>query len=97
MRNAEVLLTRSEFELLVLLASSPGVVLSREDLFKTVWGTHWVGDGHAVEVQISRLRQKLGDNGDGPRLITTVRSAAIASTAKFSTTSSHSSTTHTSV
>ena len=75
MRNAEVLLTRSEFELLVLLASSPGVVLSREDFFKTVWGTHWVGDGHAVEVQISRLRQKLGDNGDGPRLITTVRSA----------------------
>lgn len=75
MHNAEVPLTRSEFELLLLLASNPGIVLTREELFKQVWGVHWLGDGHAVEVQISRLRQKLGDNGDDSRLISTVRSA----------------------
>lgn len=72
--EAEVPLTRSEFELLLLLASNPGVVLSREVLFKELWGTHWVGDGHAVEVQISRLRQKIGDNGRKPPTIATVRS-----------------------
>lgn len=73
--SGEIPLTRSEFELLLLLASNPGIVLTREELFKQVWGVHWLGDGHAVEVQISRLRQKLGDKNDESRLISTVRSA----------------------
>lgn len=71
--HREVQLTRSEFDLLVLLASNPGVVLSREELFKSLWDAHWVGDGHAIEVQVSRLRQKLGDH-DKP-FISTIRSA----------------------
>lgn len=69
----EVQLTRSEFDLLVLLAKNHGVVLSPAELFEALWGTPWVGDGHAIEVQISRLRAKLGESSRQQRFIRTVR------------------------
>lgn len=75
LHDVEIQLTRSEFDLLLLLASNPACVLSREELFTSVWDTHWLGDGHAVEVQISRLRQKLNDTRRERPFIATVRSA----------------------
>lgn len=71
--DAEVHLTRSEFDLLVLLATNHGVVLTPAQLFESLWGTPWVGDGHAIEVQISRLRAKLGESSRQQRFIRTVR------------------------
>lgn len=71
--GTEIPLTRTEFDLLMTLASRAGLVTGTAAILESVWGTDWVGDGHAVEVQISRLRQKLGDSPLRPRFIHTVR------------------------
>lgn len=71
----ELQLTRSEFDLLVELARSPGIVMDAERLFRAIWGSELVGDGHAIEVQVSRLRSKLGESGLSSNFITTVRGA----------------------
>jgi two-component system OmpR family response regulator len=65
----ELLLTRTEFDLLVELMRSPAKVTTREDLLKAVWGSPWIGDTHVVEVHVGNLRRKLG----GSRYIRTVR------------------------
>jgi len=65
-------LTRLEFDLLWKLASSPGRVFSREQLYESVWGEEAAGDLHTVEVHINRLRAKL-EGEAGLRYITTVR------------------------
>lgn len=54
-----VALTRKEFDVLFLLASSPGVVVRREQILSGVWGTNWVGAGRTLEVHVASLRQKL--------------------------------------
>ena len=64
----ELLLTRTEFDLLVEMMRHPARVASREDLLRAVWGTPWVGGTHVVEVHVGNLRRKVG--GD---LIRTVR------------------------
>jgi two-component system OmpR family response regulator len=65
----ELLLTRTEFDLLTELMRSPTKVVTREDLLRAVWGTPWIGDTHVVEVHVGNLRRKLG----GSRYIRTVR------------------------
>ena len=65
----ELLLTRTEFDLLVELMRSPAKVTTREDLLRAVWGSPWIGDTHVVEVHVGNLRRKLG----GSRYIRTVR------------------------
>ena len=57
--STEVHLTRTEFRLLVELASSSGRVLSREDLLERVWGYDYFGDGRLVDVHVRRLRTKI--------------------------------------
>lgn len=52
-----------EFELLAALARDPGVVWSRDDLLESVWGTDFPGETRTVDVHISELRRKLGDDG----------------------------------
>lgn len=71
--GTEISLTRTEFDLLMTLARRAGLVTGTAAILEAVWGTDWVGDGHAVEVQVSRLRQKLGDSPIRPRFIHTVR------------------------
>jgi DNA-binding response OmpR family regulator len=66
-------LTRIEFDLLDALTSSPKLVLSRAQLMEHVWGPGWNGDDHKVDVHISNLRRKLGDDPRAPRCIETVR------------------------
>lgn len=73
--DSEVALTKSEFELLVVLARNAGTVVSSDQLSQVLSGSNWVGDGHAIEVQISRLRSKLGDSNRKQRFIRTIRSA----------------------
>ncbi len=70
-QGSEVLLTPTEFDLLALLASSPGRVFTREILMNKVWGYDYLGDGHTIDVHISALRKKLEANAE-QRYITTV-------------------------
>ncbi|MDH6136102.1 DNA-binding response OmpR family regulator [Kitasatospora sp. MAA4] len=55
----DVALTRKEFDLLALLAQSPGVVYRREQIFSEVWQSGWEGNGRTLEVHIGSLRTKL--------------------------------------
>ena len=66
-------LTAKEFDLLFVLASNPGIVLSRERLMEKVWGYEYIGDTRTVDVYIRHLREKLADNVENPRFIETVR------------------------
>ena len=64
---------RKEFELLELLMSNAGRVLTRETIMDEVWGTGYVGDAKTLDVHIKRLRSKIEADGAHPTYITTVR------------------------
>jgi DNA-binding response OmpR family regulator len=66
-------LTRIEFDLLEVLSAQPRVALSRVQLLESVWGPGWFGDDHVVDVHMSKLRQKLGEDSREPRFVRTVR------------------------
>ena len=55
------LLTYKEYQLLVVLASNPGIVFSRENLLTRVWGYDYFGGTRTVDVHVRRLRSKLGE------------------------------------
>ncbi|MGA0879529.1 MAG: winged helix-turn-helix domain-containing protein, partial [Ilumatobacteraceae bacterium] len=65
--------TRLEFELFAQLCRRPLEVCSRADLLKSVWGPHWVGDTHVVDVHLSNLRRKLSEHRHDLPFIRTVR------------------------
>jgi two-component system response regulator RegX3 len=69
----EIDLTRKEFELLELLLREAGAVISRERLIDEVWDTNWFGSTKTLDVHVSSLRRKLGDDSQNPRFIHTVR------------------------
>ena len=71
--GVELVLTRTEFDLLEALVGAPRRVWTRKALLTKVWGTEWPMDEHLVEVHIGNLRRKLGDKGREPRFIRTVR------------------------
>ena len=66
-------LTRKEFELLDLLLREAGTVITRERLIDEVWDTNWFGSTKTLDVHVSSLRRKLGDDSQSPRFIHTVR------------------------
>lgn len=66
-------LTKTEFEILALLASSPGVVVRDETIRRIIWGHDWFGDPNNLAVHVSKLRRKLGEDGRRPRFVRTVR------------------------
>ncbi len=55
-------LAKKEFDLLTLLASKPGKVFSREEIFNKVWGTDVIVGNRTIDVHIRKLREKLGDH-----------------------------------
>ena len=69
----EIHLTKTEFRLLVELASSPGRVFSREVLLERVWGYGYFGDGRLIDVHVRRLRTKVEADPANPRHVVTVR------------------------
>lgn len=71
--NTEVHLTKTEFRLLVELASAPGRVFSREVLLERVWGYGYFGDGRLVDVHVRRLRMKVEVDPANPRHVMTIR------------------------
>jgi len=66
----DLLLTTTEFKLLLILAERQGRMQSREQLLRDVWGYSHTADTRTVDTHITRLRNKLGDGGE---LIRTVR------------------------
>ena len=68
--NKSITLTLKEFELLYLLMSNPGIVLTREHILESIWDYSYDGGTRTVDVHITMLRQKLGEYGN---LIETVR------------------------
>jgi two-component system response regulator MtrA len=66
-------LTPLEFELLVALASKPQQVFSREMLLEQVWGYHYKADTRLVNVHVQRLRAKVEQDPDNPKIVMTVR------------------------
>lgn len=66
-------LTPLEFNLLLTLAQKPKQVFTREMLLETVWGYHYKADTRLVNVHVQRLRSKIEDDPDNPKIVTTVR------------------------
>lgn len=66
-------LTRSEYELLSLLAAHPHTALSSRFLLQSLWEAEWFVSAAPLHVHISRLRRKLGENGAAPRHVIAVR------------------------
>ncbi|MGH3637678.1 MAG: response regulator [Mycobacterium sp.] len=71
--ESEIMLTRTEFDLLDALSARPGKVLGRRQLIEIVWGDAWVGSDNIVDVHVGHLRRKLGEDPAQPRYVTTVR------------------------
>jgi DNA-binding response OmpR family regulator len=69
----ELELTPKEFDLLALLVGSAGSVLRREDIMARVWDENWFGSTKTLDMHVSWLRRKLGDDAAQPTRITTVR------------------------
>jgi DNA-binding response OmpR family regulator len=68
----EVLLTPIEFNILKLLATSPGHVYSRNDLLSTIWDTSYEGYKRNIDPHVNRLRLKIEANPKRPKYVLTV-------------------------
>jgi DNA-binding response OmpR family regulator len=69
----ELSLTKTEYRLLTEFADHAGAVLSRDQLLERVWGYEYLGDSRLVDAHVRRLRLKIEDHPDDPKLIVTVR------------------------
>jgi len=69
----ELSLTKTEYRLVCEFADHAGAVLSRDQLLELVWGYEYLGDSRLVDAHVRRLRVKLEDHPDDPKLIVTVR------------------------
>jgi two-component system, OmpR family, response regulator RegX3 len=66
-------LSRKEFELLHLLMRNAGSVVTRARLIDEVWDPNWFGSTKTLDVHVSGIRRKLGDDPADPRYVQTVR------------------------
>ncbi len=71
--DREILLTTSEFDLLLYLARHSGELLERERIYQDVRGIEWDGLDRSIDLRIARLRKKLGDDARSPKRIKSVR------------------------
>jgi DNA-binding response OmpR family regulator len=79
LRGTKLELTRTEFELLSLLAANAHRVVHRQELINRVWGA-WYGDDHILEVHLSRMRRKFTQAG-GPSVGHAIRGVGYRLTA----------------
>jgi two-component system, OmpR family, response regulator RegX3 len=66
-------LSRKEFDLLHLLMRNAGSVVTRDRLIDEVWDPNWFGSTKTLDVHVSGIRRKLGDDPSQPRYLHTVR------------------------
>jgi DNA-binding response OmpR family regulator len=70
-KDRELKLTSTEYRLLSYLSLNAGRVITPDQLLDKVWGEEYIGAPHLLQVNIARLRKKLGDNARNPVYITT--------------------------
>ena len=68
----DVKLANKEFELLMFLASNPNIVFSKDHLIEKIWGFNFIADTATVTVHINRIREKIEENPNKPKLVETV-------------------------
>ena len=73
LRDELIDLTGAEFDLLWLLAINAGTPLSREAIFSQLRGIEYDGVDRSIDVRISRIRPRIGDTGEQPQVIKTIR------------------------
>jgi two-component system KDP operon response regulator KdpE len=71
LKDTEIHLTPTEYDLLALLARKAGQVVTQAELLREVWGKHSAEHDHYLRIYVQRLRQKLGDDPLHPRYIFT--------------------------
>ena len=71
--DVELSLTAKEFDLLRVLLREAGSVVARDALMREVWGSDPTGSTKTLDMHVSWLRRKLGDDATDPHYITTVR------------------------
>ena len=71
--GVELPLTKTEYRLLHIFMENANKVLSRDQLLELVWGYEYLGDSRLVDAHIRRLRLKIEDIPDDPKIIVTVR------------------------
>ena len=71
--NGDFELPPKEFDLLLLLAKNQGKILTKQQIYETVWGEDYVYDDSNIMAIISRLRKKIEENPGNPRYIQTVK------------------------
>ena len=69
----DVNLTSCEFDLLSYFFANQGVILTREEIYRQMRGIEWDGADRSIDLRVSRLRNKIDDNGKSPRFIKSVR------------------------
>src|SRR3954447_8858584 len=75
--ESELDLTPKEFDLLELLLRNAGQVVVRERIMEEIWDENWFGPTKTLDMHVSSLRRKLGDDRSAPRRITTVRGVGL--------------------
>ena len=73
LQDSEIVLTTKEFDLLRVLVREAGTVVTREQLIHEVWDLNWRKSTKTLDMHISWLRRKLGDEAANPRYISTLR------------------------
>ena len=71
LENVSVNLTKKEFELLELLVSQEGKLLTQSQIIKRLWGPSHAENTHYLRILVAKLRNKLGDNAIDPKFIFT--------------------------
>ncbi len=72
LRGEKVDLTAKEFEILALLASNPGQVFTRNQIFEHIWGRESGVDENSITVFMRKIREKIEDNPSQPKYLLTV-------------------------
>jgi DNA-binding response OmpR family regulator len=75
--DEEMALTPKEFDLLALLVRNAGQVVTRDRIMEEVWDENWFGSTKTLDMHVSTLRRKLGDDAAAPRRVTTVRGVGL--------------------
>lgn len=69
--DQELKLTSTEYKMLSYITQNAGRVITPDQLLNNVWGEEYIGAAHLLQVNIARLRKKLGDDAKNPTYILT--------------------------
>ncbi|MFH2055335.1 MAG: winged helix-turn-helix domain-containing protein [bacterium] len=70
--DEEIVLTTGEYEVLLLIASQAGKVVTREEMCRAILGIEYDGLNRAVDIRVARLRKKLGEPGRSARMVKSI-------------------------